>query len=440
MLSRHSLLPRMLTAAAAATHATYGRTTAIGGTSRSVLRPPVVAATRLSQAPPGHYSYAWDVIEHAEPTAPGQQQQPVRYMFYCGNNDGPFHIRDSVMVRRGVRGSEGKREDWWYGDEGLALPHGGPDSHHDPLPPQGCANTPWPGGTCVWDKQHACDPDVVAARGWPRSGFGLRGRRYQFAMFYLGIHQDSASGPGFPPGRPFRPVEANHIGVAVATSLAGPWLKPDGPLVIGTEWWGVGQASAVALNGSRVLLTYTRGNRTWSGQMRQIIDLTDIARPVSDVPERRITEKGLTLKDGTPGSGGFVNAAMLYDPFLERFWTLREGKPMPHSSTGPLFCFVSDSVQLAWIPAMALLSSSGSEDDAEAGDEASSYEWTVEARSVSIPPALSNRTHNPGFVSNVFGHRIDASRLEAVVTSMENEGPGCLWGYRPYSVVWRFDD
>ena len=98
---------------------------------------------------------------------------------------------------------------------------------------RGCANQPWPGGTCVWDKQHACDPDVVAAAGWPGVGFVLDGKPYQFAMFYLGIHQDSASGPGFPPGRPFRPVEANHIGVAVAESLAGPWFKKSGPVIIG---------------------------------------------------------------------------------------------------------------------------------------------------------------------------------------------------------------
>lgn len=104
-----------------------------------------------------------------------------------------------------------------------------------PILQRGCANEPWPGGTCVWDKQHACDPDVVAAAGWPSVGFVLDGKPYQFAMFYLGIHQDSASGPGFPPGRPFSPVEANHIGVAVAESLDGPWFKKSGPVIIGAR-------------------------------------------------------------------------------------------------------------------------------------------------------------------------------------------------------------
>ena len=160
----------------------------------------------------------------------------MRYMYYCGSNDGAFVIRDSVMYRKGVRQAG---RGWAYGEERLAMPHGGEDSHHDPLPPRGCANEPWPGGTCVWDKQHACDPDVVAAKGWPEVGFGVNGVKYQFALFYLGIHQDSASGPGFPPGRPFKPVEANHIGVAVAHSLEGPWIKKNGPVIIGDRWWRV---------------------------------------------------------------------------------------------------------------------------------------------------------------------------------------------------------
>ena len=82
----------------------------------------------------GHYSYAWDVIEHVEAVAaPGGSaaERPVRYMFYCGNQD-EFVIRDSIMYRKGFQDADGR---WVFGEERLALPHGGPDSHHDPLPP-----------------------------------------------------------------------------------------------------------------------------------------------------------------------------------------------------------------------------------------------------------------------------------------------------------------
>jgi hypothetical protein len=401
-------------------------------------RPPAAAAAAAAAAElapvanfsarRGHYSYAWDVVEH----------NTTRYMFYCGNHDGDFVIRDSVMYRKGAKQPDGR---WVFGEERLALPHGGPDSHRDPLPPRGCANEPWPGGACVWDKQHACDPDVVAAAGWPAAGFGHEGTQYQFALFYLGIHQDSASGPGFPPGRPFQPVEANHIGVAVAQSLDGPWHKRNGPLIIGDEWWGVGQASAMAVgNATQVLLTYTRGNGSaWNGQMRTVLDLRDLSRPLTVEPERAITEKGLRLADGSPGSGGFVNAAMLFDPFNARFWTLREGKPMPHSNTGgPDFCFVSGSVQLAWIPAAAILPSIAADAAVTTVKlDASEYEWTVVDTAASISPSESNRTHNPGFVSSTLGYRLSPSVLEGMVTGMGEEGPQCLWSYRPFAATWQ---
>eukprot|EP01048_Picozoa_sp_COSAG05_P016482 COSAG05_NODE_2126_length_3522_cov_3.381245_2_plen_647_part_00 len=370
---------------------------------------------------PGHYSYAWDVIEHG-----GE-----RHMFYCGNHDGDFRIRDSIMYRRGSHGPFG----WVYGEEKLALPHGGPDDHHAPLPPQGCENEPWPGGACVWDKQHACDPDVVAAEGWPQVGFGLDGEQYQFLMLYLGIHQDSASGPGFPPGAPFRPVEANHIGVAVAHSLSGPWTKRNGALVLGDEWWGVGQASAIALTGTEVLLTYTRGNASgaypWSGQVRQVLDLRDVQKPIIVKPERAITERGLTNTDASPARPNtFVNAAMLWDPPMHRFWTLREGMPKPKPVPGTQCCAMASSVQLAWIPEEALLGSD------------STYSWTVEEQAVRIAPNISNRTHNPGLVSDVLGRRLDPTHIEGVVTSMTASGPGCacLWSYRPFAITFEQHD
>ena len=99
---------------------------------------PVPVANFSSQ--PGHYYYAWDVIEHGEAvdnvvagssilgTTVGQ---PVRYLFYCGNRV-DFVIRDNIMYRKGSQQADGR---WLYGDERLALPHGGPDSHHEPLPP-----------------------------------------------------------------------------------------------------------------------------------------------------------------------------------------------------------------------------------------------------------------------------------------------------------------
>lgn len=97
-------------------------------------RPASPAPVANFSVQPGHYSYAWDVIEHVEAAAASggsAAERPVRYMFYCGNQD-EFVIRDSIMYRKGFQDADGR---WVFGEERLALPHGGPDSHHDPLPP-----------------------------------------------------------------------------------------------------------------------------------------------------------------------------------------------------------------------------------------------------------------------------------------------------------------
>lgn len=212
------------------------------------------------------------------------------------------------------------------------------------------------------------------------------------------------------------------------------------------------------MNGTQILLTYTRGNGSaFNGQMRTVLDFADVSQPVVVLPERRITEHGLTLADGSQGSGGFLNAAMVYDPFNERFWTLREGKPMPPPQMGGYFCVVSSSVQLAWIPAAAILPSIGTRSGlrnhtghsngarldsltaAPTPRDLDGYKWTVEqyGQNVAIASVLANRTHNPGFVSDIFGYRNRPDMLDGMVTSMGEEGPLCLFTYRPFSVTWR---
>jgi hypothetical protein len=55
----------------------------------------------------------------------------------------------------------------------------------------------------------------------------------------------------------------------------------------------------------------------------------------------------------------------------------------------------------------------------------------------SISPSESNRTHNPGFVSSTLGYRLSPSVLEGMVTGMGEEGPQCLWSYRPFAATWQ---
>eukprot|EP00931_Biecheleriopsis_adriatica_P075231 TRINITY_DN49149_c0_g1_i1.p1 TRINITY_DN49149_c0_g1~~TRINITY_DN49149_c0_g1_i1.p1 ORF type:complete len:451 (+),score=30.89 TRINITY_DN49149_c0_g1_i1:50-1402(+) len=362
-----------------------------------------------TEIPVKHYAYGFDVIEH----------EGTRWMYYCGNG-ASGSVRDDILYRKGTFNAASKR--WEYGWPVIALHHGKDedDDHPNPIPPKGCQNEVWPGGDCVWDKQHVCDPSIVAAGGSAR--FELRGQKYRFALFYLGIHQDSK------PGQPFKPEEANHIGVAVSNSLNGPWFKKNGALIEGAGWWGVGQASATLVKDTTIMLIYTAGNSTVpgnSGQVRTIVDLGDVANPKIVHAEKAITAKGLKTANGQPQHRrGFTNVAMIYDTFRNRFWAIREGKPMPTSGCRT---YISSFVQLAWIPGSALWF-----DD--------SQEWTIVADSISIPSEHSARTHNPGLVHNIYGTLINKDLLEALVTSSSDTCTPTpldgLWTYRPWTFAW----
>jgi len=149
-----------------------------------------------------------------------------------------------------------KRHIWFCGNE----PEGQFSDHIYYLAP--AAASPKmvlaPGDPGSWDNRHVCDPSVVAGE------FRYAGVSYQYAMLYLGNRAD----------RYF-----NEIGVAFAHSLdADKWVKyplqlvkktwdGDNDLTLSNDGgkakqaWGVGQPSAISLDGKgRLLLSYTIGD------------------------------------------------------------------------------------------------------------------------------------------------------------------------------------
>ena len=110
--------------------------------------------------PGNFYEYAFDIIEISA---------VKRQVWFCGNSDSGV-IRDSIFTRQAEW--DAKRRQWVYGQSTLAMPHGAND----------------PVGGYIWDRQHACDPDVVAAL--PGASFRLRGQGYQYAMFYVSFWSD----------------------------------------------------------------------------------------------------------------------------------------------------------------------------------------------------------------------------------------------------------
>jgi hypothetical protein len=161
----------------------------------------------------------------------------------------------------------------------------------------------------AWDSFHACDPSVVAGR------FDYGDTVYRYAMFYLGNDLDASA--------------HNQVGVAFATSPAGPWVKYPEPLVTSArvDQWGAGQPTAIAMPGQpgKVLLGYTRGDTS----TRAYVSTVDL----SDVDGLSVSEPVLLPTAGLTGADGSDDYLNGFDMALTRnakdVVVVREQHPYP---------------------------------------------------------------------------------------------------------------
>lgn len=223
-------------------------------------------------------------------------------------------------------------------------------------------------------------------------------------MFYLGISTLSSS--------------CNQIGVAFSNSYTGPWVKWSGnPLITATGCsnsvpWGVGQASATAVSGGRVLLFYTNGMSAPPRMVRRDLNLSNMSNP-SIGPEVTLPINGLTSKDGSTPL--FHNANIAYDPSRDIFITVRPQHPFDPEYPD----FISSTLQVATIPGSAIWSGSGT--------------WSVIGHldsSYSGKP----RNHNAGIMRNPYGQIISPSTLYVIqsVSDLQVSGFDWLWSYDLY--------
>lgn len=148
-----------------------------------------------------------------------------------------------------------------------------------------------PGSDGSWDDHHTCDPSVIEGQ------FLFSGQNYRYALFFL----SNANG-----------VYYNEIGVAFSNSLdAISWKKYPEQIVYktwsesgdqllsgGAKSWGVGQPSAVSLDGKgKVLLTYTIGDKTGTYVAFQELEMSDMSN-LQMGPVKRIVETGLLKSSG----------------------------------------------------------------------------------------------------------------------------------------------
>ncbi|SDO19418.1 hypothetical protein SAMN04487897_109169 [Paenibacillus sp. yr247] len=260
-----------------------------------------------------------------------------------------------------------------------------------------------------WDSYHVCDPTVVAGT------FKYQNTNYAYALFYTGNDINGST--------------HNQIGVAFANQLTGPWTRYPGPIIkfTNTSYWGVGQPSATAVSGGRVLLFFTRGISDADTHVYRSdidlsnmdnsppsIDMTTVPSPTDSVT-KKLSETGLKRTDGT--ADYLNNVDMVYDGSRDRFYAVREQHPYPADYPN----YIGKNTQIISMIGSDVWNGTGS--------------WTTEG---TINPDLTGitRNHNAGLERNVYGGLPNSSALRAVFTS-SCSGTGCNvaeWTYKLWEV------
>lgn len=253
----------------------------------------------------------------------------------------------------------------------------------------------------AWDSFHVCDPSVI------RVDSTLNGVSYSYAMFYLGNDMNASA--------------HNQVGVAVANSLDGPWVKFPDPIVDFSNsnqmLWGAGQPSATTIDADSgtALLFWVEGyGADWQTRTyRAEVDLNEPGGPVVG-PALQVTASGLTGQDGLPD--WLNNADFAYEPVSDRFFAVREQHPYPTAAPN----YIGSSLQVVSIDGASIWGGGGA--------------WTVEA---TIDPSLTgfDRNHNAGLMRTQYGTLPSADQLSVVFTSACGNCSDSLWQYQLHTVT-----
>ena len=320
----------------------------------------------------------------------------VQHIYYC-TNESDGNVTDFVGYRTGQI-IDNKLV---YSEEELILTHGevGVD----------------------WDSRHVCDPSVV------KGNFTYNEETYSYLMAYLGCSSSD--------------VTLNETGLAVSKTPAGPWIKvafeKDGvtklrPIVPVTDFtdnqkcWGTGQPSLVSVNEAGEVLLFTSvGIETATFTNLRHYDFSNLNDVKLIDEQRTIMTTGVV---GTSTGASFINNAdFAYDKENQRVLMVKgrqhynaDGK-LPNQIESILDVYYIDDTERTGVGSVLF-----------AGNN-TTKQWKLMG---SINQDLTGflRNHNPGFITNEYGHILNTDALPVAFTRAD-EGGGWqhLATYRIYA-------
>lgn len=302
------------------------------------------------------------------------------HIWYCSNKVSG-NVTDYVAYRKGTLHDDGK---WSFSDKKIVLEHGEAGE---------------------WDSRHVCDPTVV------KGEFDYNGERYNYLMAFLGCLTSNNT--------------KNEVGIAVAKSPEGPWIKPQGlnPVadfysdfglsrtdsslnadITANNSWGYGQPSLISADKrGQVILFYSAGVPTGTFTNAELWDFSDLNNP-SRLNKLMVSNKNITNASG--GSDVINNADFTYDPQTGRLYCVKEDFGYPTDS-GITWIAGSNTVFYVDIGKTDVVGSRLFVDY--------QYSWTM-AGKIDSGSTGFKRNHNMGIVTDEYGYMLDSLRLPVIYT------------------------
>lgn len=308
-----------------------------------------------------YYNYAPTVM---------MEGNSIMHVWFCGNGTSG-NVTDYIVYRRGVLKGDGT---WIFSDRELVLSS-----------TQG-----------TWDQRHVCDPTVI------KGEFSYKGTEYNYLMSYLGCITNDSS--------------RNEVGIAVAISVEGPWVKVDeiNPIAnyytsseyTNDQWtWGYGQPSLISADQKgKVLLFYTKGVLSGTFQYVELWDLSDLDNPTK-LNEAPITNAGVVNQAGAMDV--INNADFMYDPYQNRLYVVKEDFPY------------KDSGKTNWLTgANTILYINLNDQESYIGETLFSNQplrWQL-VESIGSEQTGFKRVHNAGFLRDEYGYMINPFQIGILYT------------------------